>query len=51
MFGSWSTTDRQTRIVTIFSSVLIAALLVVLSASCAPEITPTEPAHGGVLLG
>jgi hypothetical protein len=52
MFDSSSTTHQlQTRIITIISFVLIAASLVVLSASCAPETTPTPPAHGGALLG
>lgn len=52
MFDSWSTEQQpQTRIVTIISSVLLAVLLVALSASCTPEVTPTPPIHAATLVG
>jgi len=45
MFDSWLSTQLKTRIGATLSLVLLAALLVVLAASCAAEVTPTPPAH------
>jgi len=45
MFDSWSSTQLKARVGAIFSLVLLAALLVVLAASCAAEVSPTPPAH------